>query len=265
MKKLFVVIAILAMSLLTGCERLETGEVGLRQDFNKTINQTELYPGSFNQTLIGSVLVFQTKQIALQLTGLQPQTSDHSTLADLDITVIYNISPTAVYDLYTTKAHAFNATSEKGDVFLMYNYMTTIANSAAYKAASKVTALDATSSRAQIEADTVAFMRQALKDEGLEGKIVVDQAQVKKVLPAQSIIESANAVINQTNALRAKQIEVDIAQKEAARLAMLSSNQQNIAYMKVKALADIAEGVKDGKVKTVIVPWDFKGMLNVSD
>ena len=35
--------------------RIETGEVGIRIGFDKQIQPGELPPGSFNQTLIGSV------------------------------------------------------------------------------------------------------------------------------------------------------------------------------------------------------------------
>jgi hypothetical protein len=33
--------------------------------------------------------------------------------------------------------------------------------------------------------------------------------------------------------------------------------------MAAMALQDIAEGVKEGKVNTVVVPYDFRGIINV--
>ena len=39
-----------------GCTRIETGEVGLRINFDKTTDPTERLPGSFNQTIIGDRL-----------------------------------------------------------------------------------------------------------------------------------------------------------------------------------------------------------------
>ena len=39
-----------------GYTRIETGEVVLRINFDKTIDPVERLPGSFNQTVIGSIL-----------------------------------------------------------------------------------------------------------------------------------------------------------------------------------------------------------------
>jgi hypothetical protein len=33
--------------------------------------------------------------------------------------------------------------------------------------------------------------------------------------------------------------------------------------MNAKALQDIAEGIKNGKVQSIVVPYDFKGIVNV--
>ena len=54
------------------------------------------------------------------------------------------------------------------------------------------------------------------------------------------------------------------AEAEARRMqALANQGAQSIAYMQARAQADIAEGVKNGKVQTIIVPMDFKGMVNV--
>jgi hypothetical protein len=46
-------IAVLAglMATTAACTRIETGEVGVRRSFDKTIETTELMPGSINQTM----------------------------------------------------------------------------------------------------------------------------------------------------------------------------------------------------------------------
>lgn len=263
MKKVLLV-ALLGLSfVMGGCTRIQTGEVGLRVGFDKQVSGTELLPGSFNQTFVGEVLVFPVKQIAFQLDKMQPQTADTSTLADLDITVIYNINPMSVASLYNTRAHAFNAIDGSGETLLMYNYLTTVASSAAAKAVNKYNAMDVSKSRTLIEADIQRIMTEALAAEKLSMDVTIVQVQVKNILPAQSIIDSANNAISSQNNLKAKQVEVGIAKLEAERLAMLSNNKSNLEYMRAKALSDIAEGVKEGTVQTIIVPWDFKGIVNV--
>ena len=258
-----VVVLLLSAFVFAGCERIETGEVGLRVGFDKQVNTAELQPGSFNQTLIGSVLTFPVRDIALTLDDMHPQTADNSTLQDMDITVIYSINPAAVGELYTTKSRAFHARDESNDIVLMYNYLTTVARSASYKAAAKHDALKTIAARAEIEADTARFITAALGEEKLDTSLTITKVQVRNVQPAANIIASANAVITAQNNLKAKQVEVDIARKEAERLSLLSSNSQNVRYMEAKALQDIAEGVKEGKVQSIVVPYDFKGIINV--
>jgi regulator of protease activity HflC (stomatin/prohibitin superfamily) len=248
---------------LSACERIETGEVGLRVGFDKQVNTVELQPGSFNQTLIGSVLTFPVRDIALALDDMHPQTADNSTLDDMDITVIYSINPAAVGELYTTKSRAFHARDDHNDILLMYNYLTTVSRSAAYKAAAKHDALKTISARAEVEADTAKYITAALADEKLDTSLSITKVQVRNVQPAKNIIASANAVITAQNNLKAKQVEVDIAKKEAERLTLLSSNKQNVRYMEAKALQDIAEGVREGKVQSIVVPYDFRGIINV--
>ncbi len=261
MKK--IVVLLLAVAVLSGCERIETGEVGLRVGFDKQVNTTELLPGSFNQTVVGSVLTFPVRDIALALDNMHPQTADNSTLDDMDITVIYSINPSAVGEIYTTKSRAFHTRDESNDIVLMYNYLTTVARSAAYKAAAKHDALKTISARAEIEADTAKYITSALAEEKLDTSLTITKVQVRNIQPAGNIIASANAVITAQNNLKAKQVEVDIARKEAERLSLLSSNGQNVRYMEAKALQDIAEGVKEGKVQSIVVPYDFKGIINV--
>ena len=261
MKKMMMLV--MAVAVLSGCERIETGEVGLRIGFDKQVNTAELQPGSFNQTMIGSVLTFPVRDIALVLDDMHPQTMDNSTLDDMDITVIYSINPAAVGEIYTTKSRAFHSRDEQNDILLMYNYLTTVSRSAAYKAAAKHDALKTISARAEIEADAAKFITAALADEKLDTSLTITKVQVRNIQPARNIIASANAVITAQNNLKAKQVEVDIAKKEAERLTLLSSNSQNVRYMEAKALQDIAEGVKEGKVQSIVVPYDFKGIINV--
>lgn len=257
------IVILLAVGWLSGCERIETGEVGLRIGFDKQVNTTELLPGTFNQTFIGSVLTFPVRDIALALDDMHPQTADNSTLDDMDITVIYSINPSAVGEIYTTKSRAFHARDDHNDILLMYNYLITVSRSAAYKAAAKHDALKTISARAEIESDTAKFITVALHDEKLDTSLSITKVQVRNIQPAKNIIASANAVITAQNNLKAKQVEVDIAKKEAERLTLLSSNAHNVRYMEAKALQDIAEGVKEGKVHTVVIPYDFRGIINV--
>ena len=56
---------------------------------------------------------------------------------------------------------------------------------------------------------------------------------------------------------------MEIAKKESERMAALAANStQSIAFMNAQAQLKVAEGVANGKVHTVVVPYDFKGIVN---
>ena len=71
MKRIFSLAAISLAVLATGCTRIETGEVGVRVGFDKEVKQGELLPGSFNQTLIGDVLTFPIKDVAVAVENIK--------------------------------------------------------------------------------------------------------------------------------------------------------------------------------------------------
>jgi regulator of protease activity HflC (stomatin/prohibitin superfamily) len=264
MKKFFVTSIVAAMALLSGCTRIATGEVGLREDMSRNIQATELQPGSWNQTMFGNVLLFPVKDIAVNLENKHPLTADNTALADFDMTVVYNINPSGVSELYTKKSRAFHAVDGHGETLLMYNYINTLVNNASYKAVREWPALAIADNRDKIEAKIKEHVAAELKAEGLESNIHLTVVQVKSALPSQEILRAATAVVNAQNELKVKTTEVQIAQKESERMAALASQgAQSIAYMQAKAQLNISEGIMNGRVHTVVVPTDFRGMVNV--
>lgn len=111
------------MASASACTRIETGEVGVRRSFDKTIETTELLPGTVNQTIFGDVLTFPTKDVQVDISDLTPLASDNSTVADFDMAVIYSINPGSVAELYIEKNRGFHAETEEWDTLLMYNYI----------------------------------------------------------------------------------------------------------------------------------------------
>lgn len=249
---------------LTGCTRIETGEVGLRQNFSKTWEPEELLPGSFNQTLIGNVQTFKIQDVAVEANDLTPLAADNSTIKDFDVTAIYSINPKSVNELWTGKNRAFHGYDDRGqDILLMHNYVKLALRNAAYKAARQYPSLKLSDNRATLEAFIREQMTTTFTGEELADKIAVSQVQIRSVLPADSIVESANALVRAENELKTKEVEVQTAIKEAQRIAALNANAKAIDYMNAQANYMIAEGVKAGKVNTIVVPVDFKGIVQV--
>lgn len=259
----FIMTIIAAAVLATGCTRIETGEVGVRVDASKQVQGVELPAGSWNQTIIGDVLTFPVRDISMNIENKTPLTADNSALDDFDLTVVYTLNPASVSELYTTKSKAFHASSD-GDIFLMYRYVETLANNASYKAVRKYKALDVADNRQNIEQDIQNILTEQLRSEKLDTAITVSVVQVRSVKPNKEILASATAYVRSQNELKVKENEVAIAKKESERMAALAQNsQQSIAYMQAQSQLMIAEGIKAGKVQTIVVPVDFKGMVNI--
>ena len=180
-----------AVMLAAGCTRIETGEVGLRVGFDKQVSTGELLPGSFNQTLVGNVMTFPVKEVAVKVDDITPQAKDNSTMKDFDLTVIYNINQAQVAEIYNSKNKSFHAYHD-GDTYLMYNYIFNAARNATYKAARKYEALDMGDNRTTMEQEIKETVAKTLADEKLDGSITVTQVLIRSIIPADSVVQSAN-------------------------------------------------------------------------
>ena len=256
------VVLALVTTLISGCVRVESGHIAIRRDFNKQIQATELQPGSWNQVLIGDVITIPVKEVGIQVNDLTPVAKDNSTMKDFDAVVIYNINPAAASELYTPKNQAFTH-YENGDTYLMYNYVATAARNAIYIAARKYEALEMNDYRQDIEAEVKQTLIKTLQDEHLESSLTINQVLIRSVVPADSIVNSANELVKAKNSYKQKEIEVQTAKQEAERIAALNQNKGAIEYMNAMALVNISEAIKDGKVQSIVVPYDFKGIVNV--
>jgi regulator of protease activity HflC (stomatin/prohibitin superfamily) len=249
------------VALTSACTRIETGEVGVRVGWDKQVQQGELLPGSFNQTFIGDVLTFPIKDVNVTLNDMTPVAKDNSTMKDLDAVVVYNINPAQVAELYSTKNRAFHA-EFKGDTYVMYNYIVQNARNAIYKAARKYDALDMADARSEMEKFIQDEIVRNLAEEKLDGTIMISQVLIRNVVPADSVVASANELVRAKNELKQKEVEVQTAKKEAERMAALANNSSSsIAFMNAQAALNISEGIKNGKVQTIVVPSNMTSLM----
>jgi hypothetical protein len=239
MKRLLTLGILAGAVLMTGCTRIETGEVGLRVGFDKQVKNEELLPGSFNQTIVGDVLTFPVKEVAMK---------------DFDLTVIYNINPSQIAEIYNTKNKSFHA-NHNGDTYLMYNYIFNAARNATYKAARKYEALNMGDNRAAMEVDIKDGITKTLSDEKLDGTITITQVLIRQIVPADSIVASANELVRAKNETKQKEAEVRTAQLEAQRIQALAQNAGAIQYMDAQARMKQA----DAQLKVAEAIAQFKG------
>lgn len=259
-----VILAVAVAIASVGCTRIGTGEVGVRVDAYKQVQGSELLPGSMPQTIIGNVLTFPTRDIQVNLDNKGYQTGDNTKLSDFDITMVYSIDQSSVAELYSQKSKSFHFVEKDGDVLLMANYIETALNNASYKAVRAYKALEVGDKREALEKSILELVQEKLDEDNLSKAIKVTSVAIRSILPNEEILKSATEYVKAQNELRIKQTEVDIAKKESERMAALSSNSgQSIAYMQAQAQMKIAEGIAAGKVNTIVVPMDFKGMVNI--
>jgi regulator of protease activity HflC (stomatin/prohibitin superfamily) len=254
-----------AVALTSACTRIETGEVGVRVGFDKQVQSGELMPGTgffgLHQTIVGSILTFPTKDVNVVLENMTPVAKDNSTMKDLDAVVVYNINTQNVAELYSTKNKSFHA-EFKGDTYVMYNYVVQNARNAIYKAARKYEALDMADNRTDMENYIKDEITRNLAEEKLDGSITISQVMIRNVLPSDTVVESANALVRSKNELKQKEVEVKTAEAESRRMAALANNSgASIAFMQAQAMLNISEGIKNGQVQTIVVPSNFNALM----
>ena len=261
MKRILTLSILAAAVLATGCTRIETGTVGVRVGFDRQIQPGELMPGSFNQTVIGDVLTFPIKDVNVTLENMTPVAKDNSTMKDFDAVVVYNINPQQVSELYATKNKSFHA-EFRGDTYVMYNYIVQNARNSIYKAARKYEALDMADNRTDMENYIKEEIARNLAEEKLDGPITISQVMIRNVLPSDTVVESANALVRSKNELKQKEVEVKTAEAESRRMAALANNSgASIAFMQAQAMLNISEGIKNGQVQTIVVPSNFNALM----
>jgi len=230
---------LLSILALQACTRIETGEVGLRRGFDKQVKSEELLPGSFNQTLIGEVMTFPVKEVAVKIDDITPQAKDNSTMKDFDLTVIYNINQSQVAEVYNSKNKSFHAI-HNGDTYLMYNYIFNATRNATYKAARKYEALDMGDNRTTMEQEIKDTVIKTLADEKLDGTIAITQVMIRSIVPADAIVSSANELVKAKNEYKTEEVKVNTARKRAESMA---ANPTMIPLLKAEAEAEYLRGI----------------------
>ena len=244
---------ILAVASLQACTRIETGEVGVRVGFDKQVQSGELLPGSFNQTLIGTVLTFPIKDVNVALENMTPVAADNSTMKDFDAVVVYNINPAQVAELYSTKNKSFHA-EFKGDTFVMYNYIVQNARNAIYKAARKYEALDMADARSDMENFIKEEIVRNLAEEKLDGSISISQVLIRNIVPADSVVASANELVKAKNEFKTEEVKVATARK---RNESMQANPMAIPLLRAEAEAEamrkLPDAIANFKGQTLVI------------
>jgi hypothetical protein len=253
MKRILTLSVLAAALLATGCTRIETGEVGLRVGFDKQVNTGELLPGSFNQTVIGTVITFPVKEISVKVENMTPLAKDNSTMKDFDALITYNINQAQVAEIYNSKNRSFHAVDD-GDVYLMYNYIFNAARNAIYKSARKYEALDMADSRQAMETEIKEQITRILAEEKLDGTIMIGQVLIRNIVPADSVVASANELVKAKNEFKTEEVKVATARK---RNESMQANPMAIPLLMAEAEAEamrkLPDAIANFKGQTLVI------------
>lgn len=261
-------ILILAALALAACGRIETGSVGVRTDFNKTIEQTALNPGWYGAVLT-SVDEYVVKETELKLDNLRPKAKDNLSLNDLDMSIFYTVNGAKVPALVTK----YKGMSPKGDggYYPGFGLVDRLARGAIYDSVAQFDSLTMHTKRSELEKSIHEALQKEL-DKNDTGVFQITKVVVRSLVTDPALEQSIQQAVRVQKQIEAKQNEIKLAQAEAERKRVEAEGQarsnrilaesvtdQFIRYEQVKALREFAgQGTH-----TVLLPQDARPLVNV--
>ena len=205
---------ILPLLLLGWCSfgTIETGNVGVRATLGN-VSLEEVTPGIyFRVPLVQSVTTFVAKETSVDLNDLKPKAKDNLSLQDLDVSVFFKVTDSAVADLYVRYAgqHALH----DGRWYPAYNLVATLAKNAAFEAAAKHDSLVLHTKRDEVAADMHATLQGEL-DKANKGVFNVTRVVIRALSTDKSIEQSIQNAVAAQKQLEQADIQIRIANKNA--------------------------------------------------
>lgn len=235
--KRFISFGIIVASIFTvGCTRVETGKVGIRIGWDKQVKMDELYPGSFNETVIGNVLTFPVRDISVPINNVTPITKDNHIMKNVDMTVVYSINPNHASELYASKDKNYHISNNE-DILLMFNYIFETARDELHKISRDYEASDMNDNRAVIEQKIRENIQTLFVNEKLDGIIALKQVNIRKMSFPENVAISSS---NNPRESKQKDVEVKVTNNATAN----EQQHTNIKTNNVTSSPDLSESLK---------------------
>jgi regulator of protease activity HflC (stomatin/prohibitin superfamily) len=244
--------AVLALLLTAGqFTTINTGENGLYVGFDGQVKNEILTPG-IKYDGFGSIKVFNTRKITVIANDLRPKTKDNTIMKEMDVTVTYSINPTSLYDFYTNYDITNHGVSDGGQVQLMSSYISRLITSAVNQSVDEFPALEVNSKLEQIQDTIKSNLSEALKKNGLEGKITVDSIIVGKADLPDDLVASVNRVVAAQSANKEQEVKTRTAQLKAEENKALASTvtAQSLDYQRNEILKAAME---NGSIQKILI------------
>lgn len=261
---------ILVVFLSAACGRIETGNVGVRTDFNKTIETTELPPGWYGAFLT-SVNEYVTKETELSLNDLKPKAKDNLALSDLDISVFYTVDPNQVAEIVIKYAGMSPQNEDDWLYYPGYKLVERMARGAIYDSISQYESLTLHTKRSEIEHD-IATKIQSDLDSNDPGVFRVTKVVIRQAITDPALEESIQRAVQMQKQVEAKRNELELAKAEAERKEVEAQGTANanriisesltenyIQYKQIEAMERFAHG----GTHTVILPSNVQPLVSI--
>jgi regulator of protease activity HflC (stomatin/prohibitin superfamily) len=245
--------AILGVILLTAGQftTINTGENGLYIGFDGQVKNEILTPG-IKYDGLGSIKVFNTRKITVTANDLRPKTKDNTIMKEMDVTVTYSINPTSLYEFYTNYDLTNHAIGDGGQVQLMSSYISRLITSSVNQSVDEFPALAVNSNLEQIQDTIKNNLSDALKKNGLEGKITIDSIIVGKADLPDDLVASVNRVVAAQSAYKEQEVKTRTAQQKAEENKALAStvSSQSLEYQRNEILRAAME---NGSIQKMLI------------
>lgn len=211
MKSLLIV---LLAFLAVGCGRIGTGHVGVRTDFNKTVESVELQPGWYG-AVFTSVDEFVIKETEMPLNDMKPKAKDNLSLRDLDVSIFYTVNPGMVSDVLVKYA-GMSQIGGDGFWYPAFSLVERVGRGAVYDATAQFDSLTIHTRRSELE--TAIHQRvQSEMDKSDKGVFVVTKVIVRQVVTDPALEQAIQQSVQVQKQIEAKKGQIDLARAEAER------------------------------------------------
>lgn len=234
MSKYIIALLLFVMFVMQGCGRIETGHVGVRTDFNKQVETTELQPG-FYTAFFTSVDEYVTKETEIPFDSLTPKGHDNLVLADFDASIYYKTNPAKVAEL--SIKYSGQSAYNHGYYFPAFTLVERTARGAIFDQVSKYDSLTIHTKRAELENDIRNAVQKELNDRDPD-TFTVTNVIVRSIKTDPALEKSIQQAVQMQKQVEAKKQEVELARAEAERLKVESEGRARANQIIAQSLTD---------------------------
>lgn len=266
------ILAAIAVALTVGCTQIDSGNVGV-ESFMGQVKTEQTLPNGVYFTLFKTVTEISAKEIAVDLSDMQPKTEDNVTLQDLDISIVYQIAPVQAAKLFVRYAGDLVYSAEAGAYFIGNGVVKRLAREAAYREAAKYHSSTAHTKRTEI-ANGIRTALQAEIDSDIgKGTFVVTNVVVRTLVTDPRLEESIKAAAQVEFQTRQKNQQKELARAESERLKIeaegiarankIVAESLTPALIEMRRVEALAKFAENKGTTTVVLPSNAMPLVQV--